>query len=125
MAVPLYQAKAEFFRTLGHPVRIRVLELLQDGPRPVRELLAEIDVEASSLSQQLAVLRRTQLVNATRDGNTVVYELSTPDVADLLSAGRRILVDHLLVPSQAETAPEPAPATGTGTAPETERDPAR
>jgi ArsR family transcriptional regulator len=51
MAVPLYQAKSEFFRMLGHPVRIRVLELLQDSPRPVRlteliagqnELLAEL-----------------------------------------------------------------------------------
>ncbi|MEU8923026.1 metalloregulator ArsR/SmtB family transcription factor [Kitasatospora sp. NPDC048545] len=93
MPVPLYQAKADFFRTLGHPVRIRVLELLQDGPRPVRELLAEIEVEPSNLSQQLAVLRRTQLVTATREGNTVVYALSTPDVADLLRAARRILTE--------------------------------
>ncbi len=91
MPVPLYQAKADFFRTLGHPARIRVLELLQDGPRPVRELLAEIDIEASSLSQQLAVLRRTRLVTATREGNTVVYALSTPDVAELLRAARGIL----------------------------------
>ena len=58
VSVPLYQAKAEFFRMLGHPVRIRVLELLQDGPMPVRELLAAIEVEPSSLSQQLAVLRQ-------------------------------------------------------------------
>ncbi|MFD9594506.1 ArsR/SmtB family transcription factor [Kitasatospora sp. NPDC059973] len=93
MAVPLYQAKAEFFRTLGHPVRIRVLELLQDGPRPVRELLAEIGIEPSNLSQQLAVLRRTRLVTATREGNTVVYALSTSDVAELLRAARRILTD--------------------------------
>ncbi|GHH64600.1 transcriptional regulator [Kitasatospora indigofera] len=95
MPVPLYQAKAEFFRTLGHPARIRVLELLQDGPRPVRELLAEIDIEASSLSQQLAVLRRTQLVTATRDGNTVVYALSTPDVSELLRTARSILTDMI------------------------------
>ncbi|WP_371481502.1 ArsR/SmtB family transcription factor [Kitasatospora sp. NBC_00315] len=95
MPVPLYQAKAEFFRTLGHPARIRVLELLQDGPRPVRELLAEIDIEPSSLSQQLAVLRRTQLVTATREGNTVVYALSTPDVAELLRAARSILTDMI------------------------------
>ena len=61
MSVPLYQAKSEMFRVLGHPVRIRVLELLQAGPRPVRDLLAEIDVEPSSLSQQLAVLRRAGL----------------------------------------------------------------
>jgi ArsR family transcriptional regulator len=91
MSVPLYQAKAELFRTLGHPVRIRVLELLQDGPKPVRDLLLEIDVEASNLSQQLAVLRRTGLVESKREGSSVMYALSTPDVADLLAAGRRIL----------------------------------
>src|SRR3954471_20264971 len=91
VSLPLYQAKAELFRTLGHPVRIRVLELLQEGPRPVRDLLAEIEVEASSLSQQLAVLRRVGLVTSSRDGALVVYALSTPDVADLLAAGRRIL----------------------------------
>ncbi len=58
MQVPLYQAKAEFFRMLGHPVRIRVLELLQYGPVPVRELLRVIEIEPSNLSQQLAVLGR-------------------------------------------------------------------
>jgi ArsR family transcriptional regulator len=93
--IPLYQAKAEFFRTLGHPLRIRVLELLQDGPQPVRELLAEIDVEPSNLSQQLAVLRRAGIVTATREGATVIYALSTSDVADLMLAARRILTEML------------------------------
>jgi ArsR family transcriptional regulator, arsenate/arsenite/antimonite-responsive transcriptional repressor len=51
MPALLYQAKAEFFRILGYPVRIRVLELLQDGPKPVRDLLAEIDIEPSGPSQ--------------------------------------------------------------------------
>lgn len=76
MPVPLYQVKAEFFRMLGHPVRIRVLELLQDGPMPVRELLAAIEVEPSALSQQLAVLRRSGIVTSTRNGATVVYALA-------------------------------------------------
>ena len=95
MPVPLYQAKAEFFRMLGHPVRIRVLELLQAGPTPVRELLAELDVEPSSLSQQLAVLRRSGLVTATREGSTVVYALAGADVAELLRTARRILTELL------------------------------
>jgi len=94
-SVPLYQAKAELFRTLGHPTRIRVLELLQDGPLPVRDLLSDLDIEPSSLSQQLAVLRRTGLVTSAREGSTVLYTLSTPDVADLLRAGRRILASVL------------------------------
>ncbi len=93
-SVPLYQAKAELFRTLGHPIRIRVLELLQGGPSPVRDLLAELDIEPSNLSQQLAVLRRAGLVTSARDGSTVLYTLATPDVADLLAAGRHILASR-------------------------------
>ncbi|ROT32782.1 helix-turn-helix transcriptional regulator [Micromonospora sp. HM5-17] len=95
MQIPLYQAKAEFFRMLGHPVRIRVLELLGDGPRPVRDLLAETGVEASNLSQQLAVLRRAGIVVSNRDGAQVVYTLAGPDVADLMRAARRILTEML------------------------------
>ncbi|MFD8599481.1 ArsR/SmtB family transcription factor [Kitasatospora sp. NPDC059646] len=112
MAVPLYQAKADFFRTLGHPVRIRVLELLRDGPLPVRELLALLDIEASSLSQQLAVLRRTGLVSATREGNTVVYTLSTPDVAELLASARQII--HLVISGQGRLLDELRPAVTEG-----------
>ena len=96
MPVPLYQAKAEFFRMLGHPVRIRVLELLQDGPKAVRDLLAEIEVEPSNLSAQLAVLRRSGIVTATREGPTVVYALAGADVADLMKAARRILTELLV-----------------------------
>jgi ArsR family transcriptional regulator len=95
VSVPLYQAKAEFFRMLGHPVRIRVLELLQDGPRTVRDLLAAIEVEPPSLSQQLAVLRRSGIVTSTRESSTVVYELAGGDVADLMTAARRILTEVL------------------------------
>ncbi|WP_328917441.1 MULTISPECIES: ArsR/SmtB family transcription factor [unclassified Streptomyces] len=95
MPVPLYQAKADFFRMLGHPVRIRVLELLREGPMPVRELLTAIEVEPSNLSQQLAVLRRSGIVTATRNGSTVVYELAGGDVTELMQAARRILTEML------------------------------
>ena len=91
MGVPLYQAKAEFFRTLGHPARIRILELLAERDHAVHELLEQIDIEPSNLSQQLAVLRRTSLVVSHRHGGEVTYTLSVPEVRDLLLAARRIL----------------------------------
>ena len=91
MPAPLYQAKAEFFRMLGHPLRIRVLELPQDGPKPVRDLLADIDIEPSSLSRQLAVLGRSDI--ATRHGTTVVDALAGGDVAEPIRAARRILTE--------------------------------
>ncbi len=92
MGVPLYQAKAEFFRTLGHPARIRILELLAERDHAVHELLEQIAIEPSNLSQQLAVLRRTSMVVSRREGGQVVYSVSVPEVRDLLLAARRILV---------------------------------
>ena len=100
MAVPLYQRKAEFFRTLGHPVRIRVLELLGDGPVAVKDLLADVAIEASSLSQQLAVLRRAGIVTSFREGATVMYAMAGPDVAELMLAARRFLTE--MISNQAE-----------------------
>lgn len=95
MTVPLYQAKAEFFRTLGHPARIRILELLAERDHAVHELLEHVDIEPSNLSQQLAVLRRAGLVSQRRAGHEVVYTISVTEVRDLLLAARRILVGIL------------------------------
>ncbi|WP_042386598.1 ArsR/SmtB family transcription factor [Streptacidiphilus melanogenes] len=94
-APPLYQRKAEFFRLLGHPVRIRALELLSIGPTSVRALLDDIGVEPAYLSQQLGVLRRAGVVTSHREGPAVVYALTGPDVADLLRVARRILAELL------------------------------
>ncbi len=91
MGVPLYQAKAEFFRTLGHPARIRILELLSERDHAVHELLENIAITPSNLSQQLAVLRRASMVVSHREGGEVVYSVSVPEVRDLLVAARKIL----------------------------------
>jgi DNA-binding transcriptional ArsR family regulator len=92
---PLYQAKAEFFKTLGHPVRIRVLELLSIREHAVSELLAEIDIEPANLSQQLAVLRRAGLVTTRKEGSAVHYSLTSPRVSELLAVARAILTGVL------------------------------
>jgi len=91
VTIPLYQAKAEFFKTLGHPARIRILELLCERDHAVHELLAAIEIEPSNLSQQLAVLRRSSLVTSHRRDGEVLYSISAPEVRDLLLAARRIL----------------------------------
>ena len=91
MSTPLYQLKAEFFKTLGHPVRIRVLELLSEREHAVAEMLPEVGIEAAHLSQQLAVLRRANLVVTRKEGSTVHYSLTSPHVAELLRVARTIL----------------------------------
>ncbi|MBU4215340.1 MAG: metalloregulator ArsR/SmtB family transcription factor [Actinobacteria bacterium] len=117
MAVPLYQAKAELFRTLGHPARIRILELLSERDHPVHELLESIEIEQSNLSQQLAVLRRAGLVSQRREAGAVVYALSVPGVAELLRTARRLLSDVLddqgALKAELERSAQPAPARPT------------
>ncbi|MFD7842250.1 ArsR/SmtB family transcription factor [Nocardia sp. NPDC059764] len=106
MQRPLYQMKADFFKTLGHPVRIRVLELLSERDHAVSEMLAEIGIEAANLSQQLSILRRAGLVAARREGLSVTYELTSPEVAEMLAAARAILTG--VVSGQAEALVPPA-----------------
>ena len=95
MSTPLYQLKAEFFKTLGHPARIRVLELLGQREHAVSELLPVVGVEATNLSQHLAVLRRAGLVVTRKDGAAVYYSLTSPRVAELLVVARGILTEVL------------------------------
>lgn len=116
MSAPLYQLKADFFKTLGHPVRIRVLELLSEREHAVAEMLPEVGIEASHLSQQLAVLRRANLVVTRKEGSTVYYRLTSPQVAELLAVARTIIGG--LLAGQAELledlrAAGPSPASST------------
>lgn len=92
---PLYQVKAEFFKTLAHPARIRVLELLSQRDHSVAEMLPEVGIEPANLSQHLAVLRRAGLVTSRKDGSTVIYSPTSPYVAELLAIARRILTGVL------------------------------
>ena len=95
MSTPLYQTKAEFFKALGHPARIRVLELLSEREHSVSEMLPEVGIEPAHLSQQLAVLRKMNLVVTRKEGSTVFYSLVSPQVAELLAVARRILTEVL------------------------------
>jgi ArsR family transcriptional regulator len=92
---PVYEIKAALFKALGHPARVRVLELLVEGERPVSDLLADTGLEASHLSQQLAVLRRAGVVTTRREGNAVYYELADSSVVELLTAARAFLITTL------------------------------
>ena len=99
---PVHELKAELFRALAHPARVRVLELLVDGERPVSELLAvrermlaDLGLEPSHLSQHLATLRRAGVVVSRRQANTVTYRLADESVAQMLAAARPFLVRSL------------------------------
>jgi DNA-binding transcriptional ArsR family regulator len=88
--------KAELFKALAHPARVRILELLRTQARTVSELQADLGVEPSSVSQQLAVLRAKHVVEGRREGTSVYYTVREPEVFVLLDAARRIFNNHLV-----------------------------
>ena len=92
---PVHEVKASLFRVLGHPVRVRILELLREGERSVGALQQELELDSSGTSQHLAALRRIGLVESRRDGTSVFYRVDDPRVFDLLEAGRDIITRRL------------------------------
>ncbi|HUG38060.1 MAG TPA: metalloregulator ArsR/SmtB family transcription factor [Candidatus Limnocylindrales bacterium] len=82
--------KAEFFKALAHPIRIRILEILRVGERSVQELQGTLELDQSTVSQQLAVLRRQEIVTARKEGTTVRYAVRDPRVGQLLDVARTI-----------------------------------
>lgn len=91
----LRRFKAEFFKALAHPLRIRILELLRAGPMSVTQLQAATGSPTSSVSQQLAVLRGRNVVATERHGTTIIYRVADAELFDLLDAARRIFNAHL------------------------------
>ena len=92
---PIHEAKAILFRTLGHPARVRILELLREGERSVGSLQAELSLDSSSTSQHLGALRRVGLVEARRDGTSALYRITDETVFTLLEAGRVLITSDL------------------------------
>jgi DNA-binding transcriptional ArsR family regulator len=86
-----YQVEAEFLKTLGHPARIRILEVLRDGERPVSELIPEVGIEPSHLSQRLGVMRRANLIQARKVGSNVYYSVGDPMLFELLEVAKRVI----------------------------------
>jgi ArsR family transcriptional regulator len=91
----LSEVKAELFKALAHPARVRVLEVLVDGERSVGDLQPLVGIELSHLSQQLGVLRRAGLVTSRKERSSVIYALRDPLVADLLTVAKQLLMARL------------------------------
>jgi DNA-binding transcriptional ArsR family regulator len=87
--------KAQFFRALAHPTRIRMLEILVRGGHTVQELQETLALDQPIVSQQLAVLRNQRIVSAQKEGLSVRYTVRDPLVGELLDVARQIFNNHL------------------------------
>lgn len=94
-ARPIYEIKADLFKALAHPARVRILEVLADGERSVGGLQPLVGIESSHLSQQLGILRRAGLVSGRKDGASVIYAIRDPELVELLAVAKRLLISSL------------------------------
>jgi len=90
------QFKAEFFKALAHPLRIRIIDVLRDGEVGVNDLSVRLRVEQTTLSQQLAILRNRNLVVARKNGSNVFYSVRDPGIFRLFDVAREIFNHHLI-----------------------------
>jgi DNA-binding transcriptional ArsR family regulator len=94
-ARPVHELKANLFRVLGHPARVRILEVLREGERPVGALQAELGLDSGGTSQHLAALRGIGLLESRRAGTSVFYRVADERAFELLEAARAIISRRL------------------------------
>ncbi|MDX6268252.1 MAG: hypothetical protein QOD70_2992 [Frankiales bacterium] len=92
---PITEAKAELFKALAHPARVRVLELLAEGEHSMGELAELSGLEPSHLSQHVTQLRRAGIVDSRRAGTSVICSLRDPQTAELLAVARTLIGNNL------------------------------
>lgn len=91
---PAPAARARYFRVLGDPTRLQMLEALLCGERSVAELAAIIGAPRSRVSNHLACLKWCRFVSARRRGRHVVYRVTDPRVGTLIALGRSLSVER-------------------------------
>jgi DNA-binding transcriptional ArsR family regulator len=85
---------AKYFRALGDPTRLRVLELLGDGERSVGELVAGLGLPQPKVSNHLACLRWCGFVNTRREHRTIHYRLADDRVNEIVALARQLLSEN-------------------------------
>lgn len=92
----LVKLKADFFKALASPMRIRILGELRNAEMTVTALRLKLNVEPTSVSQQLAVLRARNIVVCSKQGSRIYYACSDQTIFKLLDSAKEIYNNHLV-----------------------------
>lgn len=92
MQEKIFQIKADLFKALAHPSRIKILEFLRAGEKCVCEFTENLDLEQSNVSQHLAILKRQDLITSRKEGLKVIYSVTHPEIFDAIDTIGQIIV---------------------------------
>jgi ArsR family transcriptional regulator len=86
---------AEILRALGHPLRLKIIELLREGERCVCEIIPVVGAEQSVVSKHLAVLKQAGMVDARKEGPRVIYGVRDPAVFTVCDLSQELVSRRL------------------------------
>jgi ArsR family transcriptional regulator, zinc-responsive transcriptional repressor len=84
-SIPVLEQAAECLKTLAHPHRLRIVQMLLQGRFTVGELAAECGIPSHMASEHLRLMQRCGFLANTREGRRIYYEIAEPHLGDLLA----------------------------------------
>ncbi|GAB6180503.1 metalloregulator ArsR/SmtB family transcription factor [Desulfotomaculum defluvii] len=91
MQEKIAQLKADLFKAISHPTRIRILDLLSDGEHCVCDIFEQLNVEQANTSQHLSVMKKQGILQSRKEGLRVIYSIKNPEVIEMLEFANKIL----------------------------------
>ena len=86
---------SDYFKAVSHPIRIEVIKLLATNELCVQNIISNIEIEQSNLSQHLTVLKKQGIVNSRKDGTRVIYWLNSPSPNKIISEVEEVLKSQI------------------------------
>ena len=91
----IFEMQAEICKTLANPKRLEIINALKDGELSVGDLVESLGITKANVSQHLAVLRQSRVVNTRRDGVNIFYRINNPKIIEACSLMKSVLIEQL------------------------------
>lgn len=91
----IYQMRAEIFKVLGHPTRLKLLDLLKEGEKCVCEICPEMEMEQPNISQHLALLKERGIVDSRKEGLKVYYWIVNKEIFKVIDCVNKVIKKRL------------------------------
>ncbi len=90
----IFDLQAELCLAMSNPVRLRIVHLLKEGPQRVSGICESLQTNQPTISRHLAILRRSGVLLATRQGTDVVYMVANPKIVEICEMMRELLAER-------------------------------
>ncbi len=90
----IFDLQAKLCQTLGQTARLKIINLLKEGPHCVTDITERLEMPQSTVSRHLAVLRSTGILSRKRKGSEAFYEIASPKIVEVCEMMRQVLAEQ-------------------------------